>query len=314
MLESAEPGFSIDLGENAGEDLRNACTEVTSRDSDDICNLGSINMGRVGSLSEFRDLVELGTTFLLAGTIYSDLPYYDVDKIRTKNRRLGLGLMGVHEWLLQRGKRYGRDEELALWLEVYRDVSRETATRLAKEWGISNPVKVRAIAPTGTISIVAETTSGIEPLFCAAYKRRYLKGGRHWAYQHIVDPVAKRLVDQGVKPENIEDAYSISEQVERRVDFQAFVQEYVDHGISSTINMPHWGSEWNNENKVKDFGNMLIKYLPKLRGITCYPDGSRGGQPLTPVAWEEALADEGIERIESVTDVCVLTKGGTCGD
>lgn len=314
MLETAEPGFSIDVGKNRGETLRNACTEITTADTDDICNLGSINIGAVATLDEFKQLVEIGTKFLLAGTIYSDLPYADVDKVRTKNRRLGLGLMGVHEWLLMRGKPYGPDAELAEWLKVYQTVSRNTATDTAEEWGLSKPKKVRAIAPTGTISIVAETSSGMEPIFCVAYKRRYLRAGKDWVFQYVVDPVAKRLIDKGVNPGIIEDAYSLAQNVERRVQFQSWLQGFVDHGISSTINLPHWGSEWNNESRVHDFGNMLMKYLPTLRGVTCYPDGARGGQPLVPVRYEEAVGQEGIEIVESSADICSITGKGSCGE
>ncbi len=314
MLMTAEPGFSVDVGENAGETLRNACTEVCSHDSDDICNIGSANLGRIDTIKEFAKIVELGTIFLLAGSCYSDIPYYDVDKVRTKNRRLGLGIMGVHEWLLKRGKRYGQDDELGEWLQVYEDVSRKTADEWSSKWGLSRPVKVRAVAPTGTIGIVAETTTGIEPLFCAAYKRRWLKGGTHWVAEYVVDPVARRLVDGGVNPDQIEDAYTIANDVERRVAFQAWVQGFVDHGISSTINLPHWGSKQNNKNTVKPFEKMLMKYLPKLRGVTCYPDGARGGQPLSPVSFRDALEQEGVEVVESVTDICQITKKGSCGD
>jgi ribonucleoside-diphosphate reductase alpha chain len=74
MLKTAEPGFSIDVGENAGETLRNACTEVCSRDDSDICNLGSINLARIDNLSEMTRVVELATVFLLAGTLYSSVP------------------------------------------------------------------------------------------------------------------------------------------------------------------------------------------------------------------------------------------------
>jgi ribonucleoside-diphosphate reductase alpha chain len=311
MLSTAEPGFSIDLGKNAGETLRNACTEVTSKDDSDICNLGSINLARIGSLEEMKRAVELGTAFLLAGTVYSDVPYAQVDKIRTKNRRLGLGLMGIHEWLLIRGKKYDKDEELREYLELYA-TSGEYAKKYAKEWELSVPVKTRAIAPTGTIGIVAETTTGIEPLFCAAYKRRYKKGADLNAYQYVIDPTAKKLVDRGVLPDNIEDAYTLAEDVERRVAFQAWVQEYVDHSISSTINLPEWGSEHNNEGTLTSFGNMLIKYLPKLRGITCYPDGARGGQPLNPVKYSTAMKHLG-EVFYEQADVCDITKAGSCG-
>jgi ribonucleoside-diphosphate reductase alpha chain len=311
MLSTAEPGFAIDCGDNYGESLRNACTEITSRDDSDICNLGSINMARIESLEQMARVVELSTIFLLAGTLYSDVPYAKVDQIRTKNRRLGLGLMGLHEWLLVRGKTYGQDAELEEYLKIYA-TSTKIAHQYADKWDISRPVKTRAIAPTGTIGILAETTTGLEPIFCAAYKRRYLKHTT-WNYQYVVDPTAKFLVEEkGVNPELIEDAYSLAENVERRVQFQAWVQKYVDHSISSTINLPSWGSELNNDSKVREFGDMLIKYLPDLRGTTVYPDGSRGGQPLTPIKFATAMKHIGQVFVESA-DLCEITKGGTCG-
>lgn len=311
MLRTGEPGFTVDTGKNNGENLRNACCEVTSRDNDDICNLGSINLGRVDDIEEFKHLVEIGTAFLLAGSAYTDVPYADVDKVMTRNRRLGLGLMGIHEWLLRRDKPYGPDEELGVWLNAY-SKSQKHANSYADEWGLKRPKKTRAIAPTGTIGIVAETTGGIEPVFCVAYKRRYLKGTDHY-YQYVVDPVAKRLIHQGIEPSKIEDAYDLARNVERRVAFQAWVQQYVDHAISSTINLPQWGSEDNNADLVRPFGSMLIRYLPQMRGITTYPDGSRGGQPLNPVPYEEAASQEGIEMVEEQANVCDL-RGGSCGD
>jgi ribonucleotide reductase alpha subunit len=287
------------------------CCEVTSRDTDDICNLGSINLGNVDDIEEFKHLIDIGTAFLLAGSVYTDVPYTDVDKVLSKNRRLGLGVMGLHEWLLRRGKPYGPDEELGLWLNAY-SKSQKNANHYSDEWGLCRPKKVRAIAPTGTIGIVAETTGGIEPIFCVAYKRRYLKGKDHY-YQYVIDPVAKRLIKQGIDPTKIEDAYDLARDVERRVAFQAWVQQYVDHAISSTINLPSWGSEDNNADLVRPFGSMLIRYLPQMRGITTYPDGSRGGQPLNPVPYSEAMSQEGVEMVEEQKNVCSLT-GGSCGD
>jgi ribonucleoside-diphosphate reductase alpha chain len=308
MLQTGEPGFSINTGRDSRESLRNACTEITSEDDSDICNLGSINLARITSIEQMRRVVELATCYLLAGTVYSDIPYAKVDQIRTKNRRLGLGLMGMHEWLLQRGKQYGQDDELEQYLKEYAR-SGEYAKKYAKQWELSVPVKTRAIAPTGTIGILAETTTGLEPLFCAAYKRRYLKG-KDWHYQYVIDPIAQKLVDNGMNPDQIEDAYSIDP--ERRVAFQAWVQQYVDHSISSTINLPAWGTEKNCEQTVRSFGDMLMKYLPKLRGITCYPDGARGGQPLNAVKYTTAIKHIGQVLTETV-DVCDLTKGGSCG-
>ena len=313
MLKTGEPGFSVDTSKNAKETLRNACTEVCSTDDSDICNLGSINLARIETLDQFKEVLECATAFLLAGTVYSDVPYSKVDMMRTKNRRLGLGLMGVHEWLLLRGKPYGKDDELGTYLEAYA-TSTEIAKKYADEWELSAPIKTRAIAPTGTIGIVAETTTGIEPIFCAAYKRRYLKGST-WNWQYVLDPTAKRLVEHGVDPDKIEDAYVLSESfenVERRLAFQSWVQTFVDHGISSTINLPSWGSAMNNTGTVQEFGTRLIKHLPKLRGITTYPDGARGGQPITAVSYKTASKHVGEIFVES-TDVCDLTRGGSCG-
>jgi ribonucleotide reductase alpha subunit len=286
------------------------CTEITSADDSDVCNLGSINLARIETLAEMERVTELATSFLLAGTVYSDVPYAKVDQIRTKNRRLGLGLMGIHEWLLVHGKQYSPDTELEEYLKIYTK-SDEYAAKYAKEWDLSIPIKTRAIAPNGTISIVAETTSGIEPIYCVAYKRRYLKGST-WHYQYVIDPTAKRLIESGLNPESIEDAYVLAGNVERRVAFQAWVQKYVDHAISSTINIPAWGSELNNDSTVQTFGKMLLKYLPSLRGITCYPDGGRSGQPLSPCSFKTAIKHTDEVFVEA-GDVCSITKGESCG-
>jgi len=310
-LEHGDPGFSIDVGANAGENLRNACTEVTSADDDDICNLGSINLARVETIEEFAQLVELGTYFLLCGSVYSDVPYNEIRNVRQKNRRLGLGLMGTHEWLLQRGKQYGPDAELETWLKVYAQ-STEIAVKQAAKLGISPPVKTRAIAPNGTIGIVAETSTSAEPLFCVAYKRRWRNGDVH-NFSYVVDPTAKRLIDAGThKPEDIETAYDLANDVERRLSFQAWLQQFVDHGISSTINLPSWDPASATNGHVEQFAETLMKYLPHLRGITVYPDGARGGQPLTVVSYEEAVSGQGEVFIEGA-DVCDLAKGGGCG-
>lgn len=309
MLRSGEPGFSIDCGDNEGENLRNACTEITSYTDSDICNLGSINMARISSLDDMAVCTEIATAFLAAGTEYSDVPYDKVSVVRDANRRLGLGLMGLHEWLLLQGRPYGPDALLEEYIKVFTR-STEYAHKWERLWGISPSVKTRAIAPTGTIGIVGETTTGVEPVFCTAFKRRYLKGST-WHYQYVVESVAKRLIEEsGIHPDKIENAYSLP--AETRVNFQAWLQQYVDHGISSTINLPMWGSEANNLDKVKEFGDMLIGYLPKLRGITCYPDGARSGQPLTAVSYKTAMKHQGEIFVEAF-DVCDISKGGSCG-
>ena len=316
-LSTAEPGFSFNFFDKENETLRNACTEVTSADDSDVCNLGSINMGRIENIAEFSDIVELATKFLLCGTLRAKLPYAKVYQVREKNRRLGLGLMGMHEWLIKRGYRYEVTPELHKWLAVYKGVSDATSAKAADEMGISRPVANRAIAPTGSIGILAGTSTGIEPIFAVAYKRRYLKGQNRWHYQYVVDSAAQEIIDlYGVDPDKIESAIDLAADYKRRIAFQADVQDYVDMSISSTINLPSWGSKLNNEDTVDEFTKTLADYAHRLRGFTVYPDGCRGGQPLTSVTYKEAVERLGEEFEESVEthDICSITgHGGSCG-
>lgn len=314
-LKTAEPGFSFNFYEKENETLRNACCEVTSADDSDVCNLGSLNLGRIDTIDELRDIIRLATKFLICGTLRAKLPFDKVYETREKNRRLGLGLMGVHEWLIKRGHRYEVVPELHEWLAVYRDESDDVSRSFADSLGVSRPVANRAIAPTGTIGIMAGTTTGIEPLFAVAYQRRYLKNGTDWHYQYVVDGTAKEMIElYGANPDGIESAMDLAEDYERRMAFQADVQDYVDMAISSTINLPKWGSEHNNEDTVEAFALTLAKYAERLRGFTCYPDGARGGQPLTPVPYTEAVQYSGMEFAESYVDICDISgKGGSCG-
>ena len=316
-LQTAEPGFSFNFFDKENETLRNACTEVCSADDSDVCNLGSINLGRVDTLQEFKDIVELATKFLICGTLKAKLPYEKVYDVRIKNRRLGLGLMGMHEWLIKRGSKYEVTPELHQWLGVYEGVSDDVSKKSADEFDCTRPVANRAIAPTGSIGILAGTSTGVEPIFAVAYKRRYLKGGTRWHYQYVVDSAAQELIDlYGTDPNDIESALDLAEDYKRRMQFQADVQDYVDMSISSTINLPAWGSKLNNEDTVMDFTNTLASYAHRLRGFTVYPDSCRGGQPLTSVPYSEAVDKLGEEFEEGLEthDICDITgHGGSCG-
>lgn len=314
-LSSGEPGFSFNFFEKELETLRNACTEVCSSDDSDVCNLASLNFGRIENLEELTTVTHLATLFLLCGTLKAHLPYDKVSQVREKNRRLGLGIMGVHEWLMRRGMRYEMHEELRQWLRIYRDTSDTTSRCGARDLSCSQPIAVRAIAPTGTIGIMAGTTTGIEPLYATAYKRRYLKG-TNWHYQYVVDGTAQELIEKyAVDPDRIEGACDLAADPERRIKFQAQVQAYVDQSIASTINLPAWGTPGNNEDSVKPFAAILAKYAHQLRGFTAYPDGGRGGQPLTCVPYREAIKLVGHEHAEvQHHDVCKITdRGGSCG-
>jgi len=309
-LMTGEPGFSFNFGDKQGETLRNACTEITSFSSQDVCNIGSVNMANIETPEDFKDIVHLASKFLVCGLIRAEVPSKDIEMVRQKNSRLGLGLMGMHEWLLKRNYKYEMNRDLMRWLSIYETESEKAANEHCDRLFLNRPKGYRAIAPTGTISILCGTSSGLEPIPALAYKRRYLVDGTKWKYQFAVDGTAQSLISDGVNPENIETAADLAADPERRIKFQRDVQRYVDHAISSTINLPSWGSDLNNEDKVEQYAKMISKYAPGLRGLTMYPDGSRGGQPITPVPYEEAVSKRGV-IFEDNTEAQCLT--GVCG-
>lgn len=311
MCKTGEPGMSFNFYENEKETLRNACSEFTSEDDSDVCNLGSVNLCNISDITELRDVVNLASKFLVCGTVRGDVPYDKVKKVRDQNRKIGLGLMGVHAWLLQRGYKYEVVPELHQWLAVYRDESERAANEICDRFYLNRPKKYRAVAPAGTISILASSTSGIEPLYAVAYKRRYLEGKARWKYQYVIDATAQRLIDEyGIEPDSIEIAPDLAKDAERRVKFQYDIQKYVDMAISSTLNLPQWGTEFNNEDTLEKYAGIVLRHAHGLRGITFYPDGSRGGQPLTAVPYAEAVDQKGIVYEEEATKGC---SSGVCG-
>jgi ribonucleoside-diphosphate reductase alpha chain len=245
--------------------------------------------------------------FLVCGGIRADLPYDKVSHVRQRNRKIGMGLMGLHEWMLKKGYEYGMNSELDYWLNTWKQSGENGANEISDRLGIKMPKRYRSIAPTGTIGIIASTTTGIEPLFAVAYKRRYLKGSSQWNYEYVVDATAERLInDYNLDPESIETSASLAFDPERRIKFQAEVQKYVDMGISSTINLPSFEEQ---KFTPEDFSKIVMKYMKDLRGLTVYPDGSRGGQPLTAVPYDIAKANKGFVYDET-EEKC---SGGICG-
>jgi hypothetical protein len=272
------------------------------------CNLGSVNLARIADVKELEEVTWLAATFLYMGTFVGWLPHPLFQGVRERNRRVGLGIMGLHEWCVREGQRYEPSGKLGKWLSVWEQASNGAVDEARKQaWadGVL-PAGVRAVAPTGTIGILGETTTGIEPVFCKAYKRRYLGPGQKWMYQYVCDPTVARLVQAGVDVDDIEDSYTLARDVERRLAMQAYVQEFVDQAISSTINVPEWGEPGNNN--AVHFADTLLKYLPKLRGVTVFPEGARAGAPLSPIKWETAMGKEGVVYEEG--GECV---GGVCG-
>lgn len=314
MTQTGEPGFSVDLGAQRDEKLRNACTEIVSADDSDICNLGGLVLPRFDNVKDFEKAVRVGARYLLAGTVYSDVPYEQVAEVREKNRRLGLDLIGVHEFLLQRGLGYGTDaamEALEPFMAVY-DRALEFACDIADECGLSRPIAATSGAPTGTRAIGAESTTGWEPVSAAAYARSVITSKAHEAdartVHYVIDPTVARLTKQGfIDPsDTVEDSFSLAENYERRFKMQAYAQSHTDQAISMTVNLPH---VMRDAQERRVFGETLYRYLPQLRGMTVYPNGAIAGQPITPVSLEEAM-NGGPVIIEESEDKCA---SGVCG-
>lgn len=310
---TSEPGFAFNFYDNECDVGRNACAEVTSMFDSDVCNLGSVNMSRIYTIDEYEDVCRLGNMFLVCGTLEAELPFTKVEYVREMSRKIGLGNTGVHEWLIKKNYRYEFNSELHKWMGVYKNSSKY-ADKFVSNLGITPLSKYRSIAPAGTLSILAGTSSGIEPIYSKGVKRKYLQGDV-WTEEIFVDPTVKYIVEEfNIDPDSIETAMDLAKDVERRIKFQYDMQSYVDMGISSTINLPEWGSEYNNEKTVEGTKKIIRKYAHGLRGLTFYADGSRGGQPLEEVPYDYAIKNEGkstdnqIDFIENSS-----CKGGSCG-
>lgn len=303
-----EPNFQFDAD---NQTLRNACTEIISDKHGDSCCLGSLVLPKVYRDFKFTDTYYLASLLLICNTLYTHTPADIVTKVKDENRRLGLGMMGWGEWFIQQGVPYGtvcRQTDRIMW--EYQHMSSIYANNWADYFSISRPIATRAIAPTGTISVIGGTTPGIEPLFHTAYIRTYntLKTQQYSdgiKQEVVIENVVQKLLNQGYDIDDIDTAYTLSqteEGIARRIRFQAYVQGYVDNAVSSTVNLPYHTEDV--EDKVN---TSLLSYLPYLRGITFYPDGARSNQPVQPISIKEAVKLQG--KLGQF-DVC---NSGVCG-
>jgi ribonucleoside-triphosphate reductase len=247
------------------------------------CNLGHINLAAHKSFDEIMDTAIILTEMLINGTLKSKFPLPEFSERVDKDRRIGVGILGLHTWLVQRGKSFIIDkEEEKFFIELYNRI-RAHANKYAKKLRINAPETVTTVAPTGTVSIMIGVTSGIEPMFCAAYKRNYYTGGpdQKLDAKVFIDPLAKECLTKGIK---VEDSFSLT--VEQHLAIQIKTQKtFVDNSVSKTINLPKVGTF--NISKVK---MAVSKALRRgIKGVTLYPDGARGNQPMEPVPLEQAL-------------------------
>jgi ribonucleoside-diphosphate reductase alpha chain len=280
------------------------------------CNLGSINMARMvknGKIhwEKLKHAIRVGTHFLDNVIDANKWPLQEIEQIAKANRKIGLGVMGWAECLARCGVRY--DSEAAIQLaekvaKFIQDESRKRSVELGQERG-SFPNLPRSIfakkfkflrnatctsiAPTGSISIIANCTSGIEPLFAVSFVRDVMNGTkllevnpyfeqlakeRGFFTKQVMVKIAKHGSIQGIAgiPSDVKKAFPTSFDIkpEWHVKMQAAWQKHSDNAVSKTVNLP-------NSAKPQDVDKIYqLAFKLKCKGITVFRSGSRAEQVL----------------------------------
>src|SRR5579884_1958058 len=294
----------------------------------DACNLGSINLARLFD-RERRDLdwTELTRVTRAAVRFLDDVievnPYplpEIMDEVHA-NRRIGLGVMGWADLLFQLGIPYDSDEALQLGSKVMarmKEVGHGMSAELAEvrgpfpNWARSiyregEPLRnatITTIAPTGTISIIADASSGIEPIFALAFYHKvddrkltffnpYVKESlseRGLDRDEILEEVVRRGTLHGIDgvPEDLQRVFVTAHEVdyEAHVRMQAAFQKYTDNGVSKTINLPNEATRMDIERAY------TLAYESGCLGITVFRDGCKGEQVLNVGLDEKEPAED----------------------
>lgn len=276
------------------------------------CNLGSINLGRFVRAHKIdwdrlRYVIDLAVRFL---DNVIDMNRYPITQIETKTkaaRKIGLGVMGFADMLIKLDIQYDTDEALQLASKIMRFIRKEAISvsmKLADTrgvfplyrgsvWHTDLGIRVRnaaltTVAPTGTLSILANCSSGIEPYYSKTTKK------------HILDTILEEEVEFA-KADSFITAHDIAP--EWHVKMQAAFQKHVCSAVSKTVNFP-------NEATREDIKHaFLLAYKLKCKGITSYRDGSRDIQVLTketpskkenkcPDCGGDIIVQEGCEKCE----------------
>lgn len=282
------------------------------------CNLGSINLARLAQgreldWEELDRLTDLGVTFLDDVIDRSHYPLPQITEITHANRKIGLGVMGLADLFIQLGLAYDSPEALELGEKIMARIQARAVARseaLAVERGPfpnfprsryfkegqkpRRHATVTTVAPTGTISIIAGASSGIEPLFAVAYRRRALEGEE---FDEINPLFLQKLREFGLPeaewvpriptngrvrpfkelPEEIRRLFptTFEVSVDYQVRMQAAFQRHVENAVSKTINLAP-------DATLADIAKAYwLAYKLGLKGITVYRYGSKPGQVLS---------------------------------
>jgi len=288
----------------------------------EACNLGSINLAKfvgVGhetptiDFDAMKETVWLSVRFLDNVIDMSKYPLPEIEEVVRGNRKIGLGVMGFSDLLYQMGIPYNSEKALALAEEIMSFVqreSREASKHLAKERGVFKNfdksifkdkgdcafrnATTTTIAPTGTLSIIAECSSGIEPLFALSFVRRVMDNDellevnpyfekvakeRGFYSRELMDMVARKgsIHDMEEIPRDVREVFVTAHDVtpEWHVRMQAAFQKYTDNAVSKTVNLPR-------DSTVDDVLKVYnLAYELGCKGVTIYRDGSKENQVLS---------------------------------
>jgi ribonucleoside-diphosphate reductase alpha chain len=291
------------------------------------CNLGSINLakmlapsGREIDFDKLRLTVRQAVHFLDNVIDVNRYPIEKIAQMTRANRKIGLGVMGFADMLLEMGIPYNSDEAVRTGEEVMKfitDEGRKASEELAVERGVfpnfkgsiydrpgAAPIRnatVTTIAPTGTLSIIAGCSSGIEPLFGLTFVRKVLDGAELLEVNPVFERTAKKggfysdklmkeIAEHGgctniqTVPEDVQRVFVTAHDItpEWHIKMQAAFQKYTDNAVSKTVNFPHAATQ-------KDVEKVyLLAYKTGCKGVTIYRDGSRDEQVLNTGATEKA--------------------------
>jgi ribonucleoside-diphosphate reductase alpha chain len=284
------------------------------------CNLGSINLSRMiknGKVDweKMRGTIRTGIHFLDNVIDVNPYPLREIDAMTKANRKIGLGVMGFAEMLIRLGIPYDSEEALGLGEEIARFLEEEAVKASEELAGQRGPfpnspgsiwrsprrnATVTTIAPTGTISIIAGCSSGIEPLFAVAFMRHVLGGERLFEINPIFERMAKDrgfysgdLLDRIARQGTVKDMSEVPKDVRKlfvtahdispewHVRMQAAFQKYSENAVSKTVNLPRDAAP---EEIQKIYWRA---YKLKCKGVTVYRYGSKGEQVLNLGLGEE---------------------------